>query len=339
VWRWVLCVVLVGCGPVLLGEEERAPAGSHAGEAGSGSSANGEGTRDASTDPGATGGAHSAAAQPVVVVHLTPLDCGRCFTLRAEGSGGTPPYVIEWGDGAQGAERKVCVDDSAGLALSVVARDAADARSAAQSIQLEATDGGCPLPTVPARPAPSAGLCLKNPSLEGTPAPNLGQDQAFDAAPWSACIDSASPPAMQPNTPDIGNESIAVTPVPPPTDGNTYLALGEGEQVSQALCGELQAGTAVSLALDLQSFDISGGAVPSTEQVFLEIWGGLAADCSQRERLWASPGLAMGWKRYCVTLQPTAYTTQLTLRATSDMSSLMPGYLFVDNLQPVASCP
>lgn len=338
-WRGVLCVVLVGCGPVLLGEEQRGPgAGSHAGDAGSGSAANGDEARDASVDPGATGGAHDAHPQPIVVVHVKPLDCGRCFALRAEGSGGTAPYAIEWGDGATGAERTVCVDD-AELALTVIARDAAGARSPAQSIQLETSDSGCPPPTVPAQPAPDAGLCLKNPSLEGTPAPNLGQDQAFDAAPWSACINSASPPAMQPNTPDIGNETVAPLPVPSPSDGDTFLALGEGEQVSQALCSELAGGEAVHLALDLQSYDISGGAVPSNEQVFLEIWGGLAPDCSQRELLWASPALTAGWSRFCATLQPTSFTTQLTLRASSDMTSLMPAYLFVDNLEPVASCP
>jgi hypothetical protein len=84
---------------------------------------------------------------------------------------------------------------------------------------------------------------------------------------------------------------------------------------------------------------LNQGLTPSTEQVFLELWGGIAANCSQTERLWASPALSTGWKTYCVPLQPHAFLDQITLRGNSDMSQPTQGYLIVDNLKPVASCP
>jgi hypothetical protein len=79
--------------------------------------------------------------------------------------------------------------------------------------------------------------------------------------------------------------------------------------------------------------------VPQTEAVFLEIWGGLGVDCSQYERLWASTAVDNAWQRFCVTLRPSSFTTQLTLRGSSDMTSPSPAYVLVDNLQPVDSCP
>jgi hypothetical protein len=167
-------------------------------------------------------------------------------------------------------------------------------------------------------------------------AANFGQDQAFDAAPWSACTN----PVVT-NTPDIGNETVAQTlgTIPAPTDGVTFLALGEGEQVSQAFCSPLPEDAPVSLELDLARINIGAGLVPETEQVFLEVWGGLSVDCSRRELLWASPALDVGWTRYCITLRPRAFLTQLTLRANSDLTQPTPGYLLVDNLKPVDRCP
>jgi hypothetical protein len=271
-----------------------------------------------------------------VSVRVQPIDCGRCFELQAEGSGGQAPYEFEWEDGSTRAMRRVCVENAA-LSLSVTARDAAAARSAAQAIRLEGlSDAACPELMPPPAATPPTLICLENASFEGTPVANLGQPDAFDALPWSTCAaDTAS------NTPDVVNETIPqmVATVPKAVDGVTYLALGEGEQVSQPFCSTIEAGAALSLELDLSRVDLAQGIVPETEQVFLEIWGGLAVDCSQRELLWASPALKPGWKKYCVTLHPHSVLNQITLRANSDMTLASPAYLIVDNLKPMDRCP
>jgi hypothetical protein len=179
---------------------------------------------------------------------------------------------------------------------------------------------------------PPPRLCLENPSFEGAPV-DFAQPGAFDAPPWSACTNPVGT-----NMPLIGNDAVSVTSsVPPPTHGVTYLALGEGYQVSQELCSELSGAAVVHLQLDLARIDFGG--IPQSEQVFLEIWGGLSVNCSQRELLWASPALQAGWQPYCATLQPTEFMTQLTLRGNADMTSASPAYVIVDNLQPVDSCP
>ncbi|HKP64535.1 MAG TPA: hypothetical protein VJV78_47690 [Polyangiales bacterium] len=318
----VVWLLLSSCGPVLLGEEQPGPTGA------AGSTSQSAMPIDASTP-------RDAPAVPSVAVHIKPVDCGKCFELQAEGSGGQPPYAFEWEDGSLRAQRLVCVDSAT---LLVIARDAAGVRSAPQAIQLQrAPDAACPPPAQPNKPAPRPKLCLKNPSFEGTPAANFGQEQAFDAAPWSTCT---NPDAI--NTPDIGNDTVAQTLglIPKPTEGDTFLALGEGEQVSQAFCSALpDDDQPVYLQLDLTRLNIGAGLVPETEQVFLEIWGGLSVDCSRRELLWASPPLEPSWKTFCVPLRPRAFLTQLTLRGAADMSLPSPAYLLVDNLKPVEACP
>jgi hypothetical protein len=224
-----------------------------------------------------------------------------------------------------------------GVVASVIAQDASGLRSAAQTVYLQgATDAECEQPSMPVEPAPSPKLCLMNLSLEGTPAVNFGQAQAFDAEPWSTC---AFP--NETNTPNIGNASVAQTlgPIPEPTEGLTFLALGEGQQVSQAFCSEFPSDATVSLELDLTRLNVGAGIVPETEQVFLEIWGGLSVNCSRLDWLWLSPALEAGWHRYCVTLRPKQYLTQITLRARSDETLTTPAYLAVDNLKLVDSCP
>ena len=327
-----MCVLLLGlgCGPVVLGEEEGLL---HAGTNGNGGSAGAAVTGDVPS-AGVGSGVQDAGPPPAVTVRIKPVDCGTCFELQAEGSGGRPPYAFEWEDGSLGAQRRVCTEDMA-LVLSVVALDAADSRSSPQMIRLEsAADASCAEPMQPTDASPAAELCLENPSLEGTPV-DFTQPSAFDAPPWSACTNPE-----RANMPMIGNDTVSLTSaVPPPADGMTYLGLGEGDQVSQALCSDLPGGVPVHLQRDLARVDLGGGVVPQTEQVFLEIWGGLSVDCSQRELLWASPGLQTGWRRFCVTLQPSSFMTQLTLRGNADMTSASPAYLIVDNLQPVAGCP
>ena len=326
----VLCLLLSSCGPVLLGEEELAQDSGEPGEAG------GAGPKHDATPPNDPIKTGDAGMVPRVSVRILPLDCGKCFDLHAEGSGGTPPYEFEWEDGTARAQRTVCPETTP-VPYSVVARDAASARSTPHTIELRAaSDAGCPAPAMPPVQPPRPLVCLKNTSLEGTPAANFGQSEGFDAEPWSACTNPETS-----NTPHIGNAELAQTlgTIPDPTDGNTFLALGEGAQVSQALCKPLEDDGPISLQLDLTRINIGAGVVPETEQVFLEIWAGLSVNCSRHELLWASGPLEVGWKTYCVTLRPRAFFTQLTLRANADGSLVTPVYLLVDNIKPVESCP
>lgn len=339
----VLGLLLMGCGPVLLGEDPAPPA--H--DAGSRSSA--EEDRDAATSnpsapdasdlpsaPASGGGT----ARPSVSISVQPLECGRCFDLHAAGAGGQPPYRYEWEDGSTKADRHVCVAKDE-LWVSVVATDSDASRTDPHLIRLESIPAGeCPPTTSQPTAAKSAMLCLENPSFEGTPAPNFGQSDAFDAAPWSACSDQATTP-VTPNTPNIVNDTITapgVTP-PKPKDGSTYLAMLEGEQVSQLLCSSINAGDTVHFEIDLARIDVGEGFVPQTEGVFLEVYAGVAVDCSQHDLLWASPALQPEWKRFCVTIHPNAFLNQITLRANADMTEDSPGYLAVDNIRPVSSCP
>lgn len=326
-WVALLWLVLAGCGPVMLGEEQAAPLG------GSGSADAPIAGSDAEPpDMGGSGEPDPMAPRPSVVVHLLPLDCGRCFDLFAEGSGGLPPYTFRWEDGSLQSQRRVCVEN-AGTVLRITARDATNTESETHTIRLaRVEDGGCP-DDAQGDASVAAELCLENPSFEGTPIANLGNPGEFDAEPWSACTN----PVVA-NTPDIGNPAVSVgTTVPPPVDGETYIALGEGEQVSQTLCSEVPLGAELSFEVDLARIDV--GDVPLAENVFLEAWGGLSVDCSQRQLLWASPALNTGWKRFCVTLRPQFFMNRLTFRSNSDMTSIGLSYLIMDNLQPVDSCP
>jgi hypothetical protein len=299
-----------------------------------------EQSRDASVvEDDADTHARDASARPTVSVRVQPVDCGKCFDLQAEAAGGVPPYQFEWEDGSRGPTRRVCVQNAV-VTLSVVARDATSTRSLTQEFRLEGlADAACPQDLPPIAAVPPALLCLENPSFEGTPVPNLGQGDAFDGAPWDLCSNPAMP-AANPNVPAIANETISqLVSVPKAMDGMTYLALGEGQQVSQPFCSPIDENASLSLELDLSRVDLAQVVGSNSEQVFLEIWGGLAVDCSQRELLWASPALAIGWKRYCVTLHPHSFLNQITLRANSDMTSASLAYLLVDNLKPMDTCP
>jgi hypothetical protein len=327
-------LLLLGCGPVLLGEELP---GGQAGASGDASGlAGATPSQDASTTSGSSGG--QVAGQPVVSVRINAVDCGRCFELHAQATQGQLPYTFEWEDGSRSAERRVCIDGG-DATLWVLAQDASGTPSSRHIIALgSAADAGCapagePDAGTDAGTAPM--LCLDNPSFEGMPTDFFAGGVAFEAPPWTACTNPVSN-----NMPAIGNDVTSQTgTVPPPTDGATYLGLGEGQQVSQALCREVTGGETLHLAIDLARVELGGDLVPQTEKVFLEIHGGLSVDCSQNELMWASPELQPGWQHFCVTLRPQSFTTQVTLRANSDMSLPSPAYLLVDNLQPVASCP
>jgi hypothetical protein len=198
---------------------------------------------------------------------------------------------------------------------------------------LAISDASCP---VDAAAFVTPRICLQNMSFEGTPGFNSGVPTMFDAAPWSVCTN----PSVS-NTPEIANETVGggvVSPVPLATNGKTWLGLAEKEQVSQALCRGVSGGTSLSFRIDLSRIYVGANVVPDTEAVFLEIWGGVAADCSARELLWASPKLETSWNTYCVTLRPTKYFDNLVLLSRSDESLPSTTYLIADNIVPVESC-
>jgi hypothetical protein len=292
-----LILALAGCGPVLLGEEH--------------------GHEDA--------GSPARPPDIEVVVAVALSGCEGCFELRASGKGGKAPYTFEWDDGSRSAKRRVCPADGID-SVSVAAVDADGQRSVTRVTRLAFPDASC-LPPPPL-------LCIKNPSFEGQPAFNDGDSSNFDAAPWKECTN----PTML-NSPDIANDSIKqpIASLPSPTDGQTFLGLQDGEQVSQKLCAAIDVGSVTYLQLDARRLYIGAGVTPDTAFPHLEIWGGLAADCTQKQLLWASEPLPSSWKTYCVALHPLQYMDQITLRAGA--SDSLPTYLLVDNLVPVESCP
>jgi hypothetical protein len=307
----VLMVALVGCGPVRLGEEIAVATPPDA-------------ALVASADSGAKG-----QLAVVVTVHAAG-SCGGCVELTAQANGGRPPYAFTWDDLSTDARRRIC-HELAGVPLSVRVRDADGISSPANVTRLDAFDAGCP-PPVPDPPL----LCLQNPSFEGTAAVNSGVPTSFDAPPWSVCTN----PSVS-NTPEVLNNTIQqmIAKVPEPTDGLTYLGLGEQEQASQELCAAIPPGSERSFELDVALLDINAGLAPDTERGFLEIWGGVAADCVRRELLWASAPLEAGWRTECVTIRPEHFTNHLTLRARADNTLPSFIYLVVDRLVPVSRCP
>jgi hypothetical protein len=274
----------------------------------------------------------SADSAPRALIAIRPTDCGQCFELVASGIGGSPPYDYEWDDGSGAERRRLCATSQAPLWVSLTVIDATSARSSAYLARLDPDAAASCLPPTASKPIQR--LCIQNPSFEGTPAANFGQPGSFDAPPWSAC----SNPTIANNTPDIGDAQMAqAAGAPTPTDGNTMVALGENEQASQQLCQSMPGGTRSGLKVDLSRINLSG--MTETEAIFLEVWGGIAADCTQRQLLWASEPLTPGWKTYCVPIEPVDFMDQITLRAGSDNTSVMLSYLIMDNLVPVDSCP
>lgn len=175
-------------------------------------------------------------------------------------------------------------------------------------------------------------LCLANRSFEVT----FAGGSPLEVAEWSDCTSD-----NYLNTPDIGSVLASPSDVarPAATDGSYYVGLSEDEQVSQRMCTAAQAGERRSFEIDLMSVPRGLLAVGSAQQrVFLEVWGGIAADCTQRQLLWASPALTRSWERYCVTITAIEFMDQLTLRARSDMTSEELGYVALDNLRPVERC-
>jgi hypothetical protein len=176
-------------------------------------------------------------------------------------------------------------------------------------------------------------LCLLNPSFEAKP---TGTIPPLDVEEWSDCTSDGYL-----NTPDIGSAPVAPSALarPAATDGMYYLGLTEEEQVSQRMCTVLRAGESGTFEIDMMRVHEASFSVDIVRQrVFVEVWGGIATDCSQRHLLWASPPLTSSWERYCVTITAGDFTDQLTLRARSDRTSATLGYVALDNLRPVERC-
>jgi hypothetical protein len=272
-----------------------------------------------------------------MTIEVITLACaGDCADIEAVAHGGNPPYAFAWEDGSKSAKRRVCLDESA--TLEVAATDTAitteefeyaaqTARSTISAVVLECThvgDGGT-----------SQG-CLDNPSFEGLVTPD--QFTAFDAKPWNACYaggfityaaiaDAALWPTQAWNFPD-------------PSDGNTYLALGQqgtlGGRAAQNLCTPLEAGRSLSFFVDLARATSDNASVEAVSQS-MQILGG-TEECAEALELWRSPELTTTWTTYCVTLTPTETVASLAFRPLAaggggEMEGL------VDNIVVVDACP
>jgi hypothetical protein len=339
----LLCLVLAACEPVLLGADEDEGIGGHQGQsmaiadAGSERSAN---DRDAETSDGAEPSTVSAATAPPIVatneaspqvqLSVKSVDCGGCYDLVANGTGGAPPYRYEWDNGARSDTRRVCVSTSE-LSIWVAVEDSTGARSNAYVTHLRANDDAAACTSGSGASTSAVPMCFMNGSFEGTAAINTGG--TFDAVPWSTCREAADNAT---NTPDIANATLDPAMsgfAPRPTAGTTYLAMTTGEQASQKLCQSLKAGDKTFLTLDARLIDLGG------TDMFLRILGGSSADCSTPQLLWVSPALTSEWLSYCVPMQPGEFMDQITLRADQPVANLVLNVAAVDNLQPVDSCP
>src|SRR6185312_6518833 len=182
-------------------------------------------------------------------------------------------------------------------------------------------------------------LCVANPSFEGTPGPG-----ASNAPPWAGC----ATPITDRDAIWSASQSLPgqTWSSPEPTDGKTCLLMvtngGAGLQAtSEALCAPLHAGTTYSLEVDLASPSNTdgglntAGAVPASLQIF-----GGSTSCSQADLLWTSSAAPPTWTTFCASFTPSQDATYLTLAVTAPPDARNdPGYLYVDHVVPVASCP
>jgi hypothetical protein len=315
----LLGLALVGCGTVRLGDEAPWVEVDTALDAGIGASSE-------RLDAGMSG------VTPLTVVTVRwPDSCEDCADVLVQGTGGTPPYSVEWADGLRAPERQICPEEVA-RTLAVWVTDANGARSVPHFTKLLPVDASCPAaPPPPEWPR----ICVLNPSFEGSPSFNPGLPTVFDAQPWSVCTNPS-----RNNTPEIASDGSAqgiATSVPAPTDGLTWLGLADGEQASQPLHCGVAGGTKLSFRIDLRRLYLAGGT-PDDEPSYLEIWGGIAATCTATELLWASPKLDTTWNTYCATIEPTQYIDNFVLLSKSDPSTSATTYLIADNIVPVESC-
>lgn len=269
-------------------------------------------------------GADSAVS---VQLSVTPAadSCGDCFAVSAAGPDPQVAYTFLWDDGSTAANRRICSDEHP--PHSVTLRDPNTLACASAIVG--------PLPFVDlcgvdAGP-PVAPLCLSNGSFEAQGAgggTTLSSD--LDAAPWQVC---GEPPNFAQL---VDSNMVSLFTLPQPTEGQTYLTLSADDQVSQALCAPLGAGTSFSFRFDLAHNDVAQDGMISP---VLEVWGGPAATCEPAELLWSSPALATsGWRSFCGTAKLQKPMASITLLAKTSAVLPSPYEVLVDNLRAVASC-
>ncbi|MDB4973913.1 MAG: hypothetical protein JWN48_2254 [Myxococcaceae bacterium] len=262
-----------------------------------------------------------------ILVSDSPDACGSCFQLLAQVMGDVALPSLAWEDGATSATRRVCPLD-APHPYTVVAHDPSTGQSATATVQLagqsSCQDAG----------ATGAQLCLQNGSFEAGLASLPALPSTFAAPPWLAC----GMVMATPNFPQvIERGALPMLSFPQPTAGESYLALATNEQVSQQPCASAPVGSRLSLMLDLAV--TSSSVVVDASAPVLELWAGLALDCSQRTRLWTSPVLGPGFASYCATFEVQQPFDSLTLRASASGALPHPGRVLVDHVLPVAACP
>ena len=304
--------------------------------AGSGGSVSADAGR--SSKAGYTGYAGSVASDPSVPLSLhiesnrvaiekVALTCSaNCVDLEAVTTGGAPPYAFFWDDGTTSAARRVCPTSTTVYRVSVTAPNGVGGVVETASAQLTVEVPPCPRDAgVDAPPSSGNSICLKNPSLEGTP--------PFGPLPdWDFCQGTA----------DLGPGYSKLMP----TNGETYAGLLTitGATTLRVLqgnpCSPLRAGHSVPFSIDLtmsSAFGPFGSA-------FLQVWGATAS-CAPDELLWASPLIDQfdQWNTYCGVLAPSKDYAYLIVAASTTNGGTMAqtasgGYLLLDNIGSTGTC-
>jgi hypothetical protein len=302
------------------------PHGSAGGGAGGGGVSGGSGAGGA----GATGVIENALSVEVqddeeLRIEILTLACeGDCADIEAVAQGGRPPYTFEWDDGSTEAARRVCLDASQDLSVTAADTRSTDpefpheqqtATAMVAAHVLDCSDAG--------PPPPRDGLCVENPSFEGTPQTTVS-DATWDLPGWTMCN----------VTPDVNPASSQL----PPTDGKTYLAMVGGgpgvyESTGAELCAPLTPGKPISFELDIAASSYIGGPTQ------LQLWGGTTS-CATETLLWASPMITDidMWQTHCATFTPDAAYAFMTIRPTEVPFTQSGSYLLVDNLRVVEGC-
>jgi len=288
-----------------------------------------------------------------MTIEIITLACaGDCADVEAVAHGGHPPYDFAWEDGSTNPQRRVCVDASTELTVSVTDTafdteefdyDSRTASTDVTAIVLDCSDSGVPDASVP-----GGDVCFENPSLEGTPEVNISGGE-FTAPSWTACTGAGRVQI----TASVWSEETMVAeqaiPSPAATDGETYMRLmsciapgcfqpfiGEGtDLVWQELCSTMRAGETYSFEIDIASPDALSASWGNTPGE-LAIWSSSDASCSLDELLWTSPPLTPELRTHCVSVTPARDTRHLSFAI-----AVAPGLkmVYFDNIVPVASCP
>jgi hypothetical protein len=190
-----------------------------------------------------------------VAVKIVTLACsGDCATVQAVGTGGHPPYAFKWEDSSTSATRQVCPTSSTNYSVKVTDMGTTgELARAPDTVQVPLTADVLACPDGGTTDGSAGGLCISNPSFEGTPTTSAFTGTAtmsgIDAPPW---VDCAPPIADRVLIWNSAQSAIGQTwPSPAPTDGDTYLFVatngGVGFQAaSEPLCETLHAGTTYS---------------------------------------------------------------------------------------------